>query len=82
MNKLLTTIPFDVEDRQTAPLVLLSLVETVSMRLRQANVCAQLVSVSLRTSEFLSYSRQRKIPTPVDCTNQIHETVSELFDTP
>lgn len=75
-----TTIPFDVEDRQTAHLVLLSLVETVSMRLRQANVCAQLVSVSLRTSEFLSYSHQRKIPTPVDCTNQIHETVCELFD--
>ena len=81
MNKLLTTIPFDVEDRQTAPLVLLSLVETVSMRLRQANVCAQLVSSS-RTSEFLSYSHQRKIPNPVDCTNQIHETVCKLFDTP
>lgn len=75
-----TTIPFDVEDRRTAHLVLLSLVETISARLRQANVCTQLVSISLRTSEFFSYSHQRKLHTPIDCTNQIHEIACELFD--
>ncbi|KUO71442.1 MAG: hypothetical protein APF81_09070 [Desulfosporosinus sp. BRH_c37] len=40
-----TTIAFDVEDKNTAHLVLLSLTETVATRLRQSDYCARLVSV-------------------------------------
>jgi DNA polymerase-4 len=75
-----TTIPFDVEDERTAHLVLLSLAETVGMRLRQANLCARLVAVSLKTNEFLCFSHQRKLYLPTDCTSVIHETACELFD--
>lgn len=75
-----TTVPFDVDDAKTAHLVLLSLVESVAARLRQVKYCAQLVSVSIRTSEFYSYSHQRKFYTPTDCTNAIHEIACELFD--
>ncbi|HBV85513.1 MAG TPA: DNA polymerase IV [Desulfosporosinus sp.] len=75
-----TTIPFDVEDRNTAHLVLLSLTETVAARLRQAGYCARLVSVSIKTSEFYSCSHQRKIASAIDCTNAIHQIACELFD--
>lgn len=75
-----TTIPFDVEDRHTAHLVLLSLVENVSARLRADNCCAQLVSVSIRTNEFYSCSHQKKILNPTDCTKEIWEIACELFD--
>ena len=75
-----TTIPFDVEDKTTAHLVLLSLTETVASRLRKAEYCARLVSVSLRTNEFYSCSHQRKIASAIDCTNAIHEIACELFD--
>jgi DNA polymerase-4 len=75
-----TTTPFDIEDRGTAHLGLLSLVETVAARLRKAEYLTQLVSVSIRTNEFYSYSHQRKIFTPTDCTNSIHEFACELFD--
>jgi DNA polymerase-4 len=75
-----TTIAFDVEDRGTAHLVLLSLTETVAARLRQACYCARLVSVSLRTNEFYNCSHQRKIISAIDCTNAIHEIACELFD--
>lgn len=75
-----TTIPFDVEDSRTAHLVLLSLSETVGMRLRQDNFCASLVSVSLKTNEFIYSSHQRKLYSPTDCTSVIHETACELFD--
>jgi len=75
-----TTIPFDVEDKTTAHLVLLSLTETVASRLRQTGYCARLVSVSLRTNEFYSCSHQRKIASAIDCTNAIHEIACELFD--
>ncbi|SDH04221.1 DNA polymerase Y family protein [Desulfosporosinus hippei] len=75
-----TTIAFDVEDRRTAHLVLLSLTETVATRLRQSGYCARLVSVSLRTNEFYNCSHQRKIFSAIDCTNAIHEIACELFD--
>ena len=75
-----TTIPFDVEDKTTAHLVLLSLTETVAARLRQTSYCARLVSVSLRTNEFSGGSHQRKIASAIDCTNAIHEVACELFD--
>lgn len=75
-----TTLPFDVEDRRNAHLVLLSLVESVSARLRQANVLARLVSVSFRTNEFYGCSHQRKLYNATDCTDQIWEIACELFD--
>lgn len=75
-----TTIAFDVDDRKTAHMVLLSLTETVAMRLRNAKFCAQLVSVSIRTNELSSYSHQRKLYTPTDCTTEIYKVAVELFD--
>ncbi|HBW37415.1 MAG TPA: DNA polymerase IV [Desulfosporosinus sp.] len=75
-----TTIAFDVEDATTAHLVLLSLTETVTSRLRQTEYCARLVSVSLKTNEFYSCSHQRKIASAIDCTNAIHQVACELFD--
>lgn len=75
-----TTIPFDIEDKDTAHLAILSLVETVAARLRQAEYCARLVSVSLRTNEFFGASHQRKIYTPTDSTNQIYDVACDLFN--
>lgn len=75
-----TTLPFDVEDLKEAQLVLLSLVETVATRLRQGHYSAQLLAISLRTNDFLSYSHQRKISHATDCTNEIWEVACQLFD--
>jgi DNA polymerase-4 len=75
-----TTVPFDVEDRKNAHLVLLSLVESVSCRLRQAKVLTRLIAVSFRTNEFYSCSHQRKLYNATDCTGEIWEIACELFD--
>lgn len=75
-----TTIPFDLEDRKSAHMVLLSLAETVSSRLRQIKVLGRLVSVSFRTSEFYGFSHQRKLWNPTDCTSEIWEIACRLFD--
>lgn len=75
-----TTIAFDVEDRTTAHLVLLSLTETVAARLRQGGWCARLVSVSLKSSEFTRCSHQRVLPAPTDCTNTLFTAAQTLFD--
>ncbi len=74
------TIHFDVEDRETAHKVLLSLVETVAMRLRHGGFCCRLVQVSIRTSELASYGHQRKFHVATDCTNEIYAEACRLFD--
>lgn len=75
-----TTIAFDVEDKDTAHKVLLSLCETVSMRLRDSHNCCTVVSVSIRGSDLISYSRQKKLTVATDSTRKIYEVVCYLFD--
>jgi len=75
-----TTIPFDIEDRDTAHKVLLSLCETVGMRLRDSENCCNVVSVSIRGSDLISYSRQKKLSTATDSTRKIYEICCYLFD--
>ena len=75
-----TTIPFDVTVRNEAHQVILSLCETVGMRLRDSGNSCSLVSVHYRTNEFCGVSRQRKIYYYTDCTNKIASVAYELFD--
>lgn len=75
-----TTIAFDVEDRETAHKVLLSLCETVSMRLRNSQSCCTVVSISIRGSDLIFYSHQKKLEVATDSTRKIYEVVCYLFD--
>ena len=75
-----TTISFDVIDKETAHMILLSLVETVAMRLRDAACCCKLVAVSIKNSSFSSYSHQRKLFNFTDGTNEIYSVVCKLFN--
>ncbi len=71
---------FMVGLRTQAKLVLLSLAESVGMRLRQAGFCAGLVSVHIRSTEFKGGGHQRKIHVATDSTTYIHKVAVELFD--
>ncbi|MDR5659966.1 DNA polymerase IV [Serpentinicella sp. ANB-PHB4] len=75
-----TTTAFDVTSRRTAHMVLLSLVETVSFRLRESKKCAQVISVSIKNNEFKRYSHQMKMTCPTDATNILYECAKELFN--
>lgn len=75
-----TTIPYDVDNQREAQLILMSLCETVAMRLRGLELCAALVAISIKTNEFEHYSHQRKFDTPTDSTKQIYEYAKTLFD--
>lgn len=74
-----TTIPHDVDNREEAFLILLSLCETVGMRLRAGGYTARLVSVGIKTGQFVYYSHQRKVMTPTNHTNTLYNIVKELF---
>ncbi|MDP4144400.1 MAG: DNA polymerase IV [Bacillota bacterium] len=75
-----TTTSFDIEDRKTAHMVLLSLCETIGMRLRNSHNCCKLVSVSIKDSNFFHSSKQRKFYCATDSTNSIAKDAYELFD--
>ena len=75
-----TTTAFDVEDKETAHKVLLSLCETVSMRLRNSQNCCTVVSISIRGSDLIFYSRQKKLAVATDSTRKIYEISCYLFD--
>lgn len=74
------TIAFDVEKREEAHKILLSLCETVAMRLRNSENCCGLISVSFRNSKFNGYSRQKKLHYYTDCTWNIFDEAVKLFD--
>ena len=75
-----TTTPFDVTDHETAHKILLSLSETVSMRLRQEKLCAEEIAVTLKTADFKIYSHQKQMINAIDCTNAVYAAAAESFD--
>ena len=75
-----TTISFDVEDEGTAKMVLLSLSETLAARLRQDDMLASVVAVSIVDKDFVSKSHQRTLLTPTNSTDDIHKIACTLFD--
>lgn len=75
-----TTIAFDVTDSRTAHMVILSLTETLGMRLRDSENLCSLVAISIRNSEFQHYSHQRQLGYFTNSTNRIYSVAKELFD--
>ncbi len=75
-----TTLPFDVTDYETAHKVLLSLCEMTGMRMRQAKKMGRVFSVSIKNSDFISYSHQQKIFHPTDSTSEIYSIAKKLFN--
>lgn len=75
-----TTVEFDITDRETARMYILSLCETVGTRLRKAGLYAGVVAVNIKNSSFETYSRRKKLNVPTQDTNVIFETATELFD--
>ena len=75
-----TTLSKDAEDSESAHLVLLSLAESVSRRLRAAGQCASMISMEIKYNTFKKVSHQTTLNTPTNQTDLIHQTACALFD--
>lgn len=75
-----TTVPFDIFKREDALKVLLSLVETASMRLRKNETMCTLVHVSIKTNVFIRYSHQVTLNSPTDSTEELFKEITKAFD--
>ncbi len=74
-----TTLPFDVFDTKEALMVLLSLTETVTARLRRLNLLTKVIKIYVKDDKFHSFSHQRKLSSPIQSTDAIYNVVKELF---
>lgn len=75
-----STLKFNVNDKQTAHVILLSLTEMTAWRLRQANMSCIVVSVSIKDKDFRYASKQKKLMYFTDCTRDIYMNMCDLFD--
>ena len=75
-----TTTPQDVTSTEQAHQVLLSLCETVGMRLRRDDKCGGCVTVHLRTNEFAHFSHQSVLRGATNLTSEIFEAACRIFD--
>lgn len=74
------TTAVDIVDRQTAHKVLLSLSETVGMRMRRDAQRGSCISVQIRSNAFRNVSRQMQLPQPTDATLEIYHAACRVFD--
>lgn len=74
------TVPFDVCDASTAHLVLLSLCETVGMRLRKDDVKVSVIAVSVKDFALQSSRHQKTLFTATNQTNELYQCAARVFD--
>ena len=70
----------DVTTYDHAHQVLLSLCETVAMRMRKDGKCGGCISVSLRTISFQQFSHQSVLPGATNITQEIFCQARKIFD--
>lgn len=70
----------DVTTKDAGYQVLLSLCETVGMRMRRDNKCGSCICIHLRTYEFVHYSHQKTIPGSTNMTEELFRTACQVFD--
>lgn len=74
------TAPVDIVTVEYARHLLLSLCETVGMRLREDGVQIRVVSVHITTYEFQYSNRQMQLMSATDVTEEIYRAACEVFD--
>lgn len=75
-----TTLPEDVTETTEAHRILLSLCETVGMRMRRDGKSARCVAVSLRTKDFVDFSHRSTLGIAIDSTEELFRTACRVFD--
>ncbi len=73
------TLPQDICSEEEIQIVLLTLAEQVTYRLRRYNMYANVVNVQLRTKDFKDFSHQKKLMNPASNTKEIYSLAKELL---
>ena len=74
------TTPKDIVTAEQGYQVLLSLCETVAMRMRRDSKCGRCVTVHLRTNEFVTFSHQCLLHGATNITEVLFHMACQVFD--
>ena len=74
------TLAKDCRDIDELNKVLLILSEKVGYRLRKSKLKAYTIGIQLKTSEFITFSHQKKLQTPTDNTHEIYIEAKDLLE--
>ena len=74
------TTPVNVTDIRYARQILLSLCESVGMRIRADKAKISCVSITLRDNDFVNRSRQMQLDSATDVTEEIYDTACRLLE--
>lgn len=74
-----TTPPRDLVSEQDVRIVLMTLAESVSTRLRENGFKCRVVEISIRDNSLYSFTRQKTLSQATNITNEIAEAAYELF---
>lgn len=73
------TTPRDLINNEDVKIVLTSLAESVSRRMREHNLKGTTLSISVRNNELESFTRQCKMTAPTNVSNELIKYAMELF---
>lgn len=74
------TTPADVTAVEEARRVLLSLCETVGMRMRRDGQTGACMTVQLRTSQFFTFSHQMQMASATNVTGELYQAACQAFE--
>lgn len=74
-----TTTPRDLEDDQDVKIIIYTLAESVSARLRENGFRCRTVEISIRDNELCHFTRQKRVTNVTNITNEIADAAFELF---
>ena len=74
-----TTIPRDLVDNEDVKTVFRVLCESVATRLREQGVKGRTVTISVRDTSLVTFTRQRALPACTNVSTEILKTAMELF---
>lgn len=73
------TTPYDIATLDQARCVYYMLAESVASRMRENGFRSRCISISVRTTDLLTFSCQKTISTPTNITKEIAEIACQLF---
>lgn len=74
-----TTTPRDLETDEDVKIILYVLAESVAARLRENGFRCKVIEISIRDSDLFSFTRQRKIGSATNITEEIAKEAYRLF---
>ena len=74
-----TTAVRDLENLEDVRMILMVLCDSVCRRLREQGARAGLVGISVRDKDLYTFTRQHKLLSPTDITQEIFDAATELF---